>query len=404
MNQTEQSVRTEQGNGGTTTFGLVDILFVLVKNKRLIIGLPLLAAVLAVGISLLLPDVYRARTKLLPPHAAQSGAASVLSQLGVAGSVVGAAGMKNQSDLYVGMLRSRTIADKLIERFRLRDAYDTGSLDITRLTLEGNTVIASGKDGLITIEVDDTDRKRAAQLANAYVQELMNLTQVLAVTEAAQRRLFFERQLELSKDNLASAEWALKQGLDTKGVISVDASSRAIVETVGRLRAQVSVKEIELNSMRAFVTTANPDFVRVQQELSSLKEELSKLENGRSVQGAAAAVSQAAGSREGGLENIRLLRNVKYYQMLYELLAKQYEAARLDEAKQSSVLQVLDRAVEPERKSRPKRLIIVAIATLVAFFVALLWSFLFRTNPSAPGRASVAGSIRSELKARLRRG
>lgn len=403
MNQTEQNVRTEQGNPGPTTFGLVDILVVLVKNKRLIIGLPLLVAVLAVGVSLLIPDVYRARTKLLPPHAAQSGAASVLSQLGIAGSVVGAAGMKNSSDLYVGMLRSRTIADKLIERFRLRDAYGTSSLDITRLTLEGNTAIASGKDGLITIDVEDRDRKRAALLANAYVQELMSLTQVLAVTEAAQRRLFFERQLELSKDNLASAEWALKQGLDTKGVISVDASSRAIVETVGRLRAQVSVKEIELNSMRAFVTTANPDFVRVQEELNSLKEELSRLENGRSAQGAAAAVSEAAGSRQSGLENIRLLRNVKYYQMLYELLAKQYEVARLDEAKQSSVIQVLDRAVEPEHKSKPKRLIIVAIATIAAFFIALLWSFLFRAKPSGSGGGSVASAMKSELKSRLRR-
>lgn len=399
MNQTEQRMRTEQGSSGPATYGLVDILVVLVRNRRQIIGFPLLVAALAAGASLLIPDVYRGRTKLLPPHAAQSSAASLLSQLGAAGSVVGAAGMKNSSDLYVGILKSRTVADKLIGRFQLRNAYGTSSLDITRAQLEGNTAIASGKDGLITIEVEDTDRKRAAALANAYVQELMDLTQVLAVTEAAQRRLFFERQLGLAKDNLASAEWALKQGLDTKGVISVDASSRAIVETVGRLRAQVSVKEIELNSMRAFVTTANPDFARVQQELNSLKEELSKLENGRSGQIAAATASETNDAKQGGLDNIRMLRNVKYYQMLYELLAKQYEAARLDEAKQSSIIQVLDRAVEPERKVKPKRLLIVAGAAFVALFLAVLWSFLFRANPSTPG--TVQRSKWQELKSRL---
>lgn len=335
-----------------------------------------------------MPDIYRARTKLLPPHSVQSGAASVLSQLGTAGSVVGAAGAKNSSELYVGMLRSRTVADRLIERFRLRDAFDNPSQEVTRTILEANTSIVASKDGLITIDVEDKDRKRAAGLANAYVQELINLTQVLAVTEAAQRRLFFERQLETAKDKLAAAEWDLKQGLDTKGVVSVDADSRAIVETMGRLRAQISSKEIALNSMRAFVTTANPDFARVQEELNSLKEEFSRLENGRPTRGVAAADPEQPGQKQAGLENIRLLRNVKYYQMLYELLAKQYEAARLDEAKQGSVVQVLDPAVEPERKYKPKRLLIVAIAGLVALFLALLWSFLSEAKSLNSGRVS----------------
>jgi tyrosine-protein kinase Etk/Wzc len=388
MIQTENGVRTQQGNCGNATFGLHDILAVFFRKWRLIVGFPVLVVIVVAGGSLLMPDIYRARTKLLPPHSAQSGAASVLSQLGIAGSVVGAAGAKNSSELYVGMLRSRTVADRLIERFRLRDAFDNPSQEVTRTILEANTSIVASKDGLITIDVEDKDRKRAAGLANAYVQELINLTQVLAVTEAAQRRLFFERQLETAKDKLAAAEWDLKQGLDTKGVVSVDADSRAIVETMGRLRAQISSKEIALNSMRAFVTTANPDFARVQEELNSLKEEFSRLENGRPTRGVAAADPEQPGQKQAGLENIRLLRNVKYYQMLYELLAKQYEAARLDEAKQGSVVQVLDPAVEPERKYKPKRLLIVAIAGLVALFLALLWSFLSEAKSLNSGRVS----------------
>lgn len=385
-------------SSGSGSFDLIDILAVLVKNRRLLLGLPLLVAVVAAGVSLFVPDVFRAETKLLPPQAAQSGAASLLSQFGIAGTVVGAAGMKNTSDLYVGMLKSRTIADKVIERFHLREAYDTSSQEIARKLLEDATSVAAGKDGLITIDVEDRDRKRVAQMANAYVQELIKMTQVLAVTEASQRRLFFERQLGEAKDNLARAESALKQGLDTKGVISVDADSRAIVETVGRLRAQVSAKEIQLNSMRPFVTPANPNFMRVQEELNSLQSELARLENGG---GAAPAAAERAG-KQTGLENIRGLRDVKYYQMLYELLAKQYEAARLDEAKESSVIQVLDPATEPERKFKPKRAIIVIVAGLIALFLAVLWSFVAEAKLLMLDGNSASSARWAKLRSQIR--
>jgi uncharacterized protein involved in exopolysaccharide biosynthesis len=398
MNQTESIGRIGAGGADDAGFGLIDILAVLVKNKKLIVGLPLCVALLAAGVSMVIPDVFQARTKLMPPQAAQSSAASFLSQLGVAGSVMGAAGLKNSSELYVGMLRSRTVADKIIERFHLRQAYDTKSQEIARRTLEENTAITAGKDGLIAIEVMDRDRKRVAPIANAYVQELINLTQVLAVTEASQRRLFFERQLERVKDNLAESELALKREMETKGVVSVDADSRAIVETVGQLRARISAKEIELNAMRPFVTTANPDFQRGQEQLNSLKAELSKLENGREPD---AAPGQGK-SGQTGLESIRALRNVKYYQMLYELLAKQYEVARLDEAKDNSVIQVLDSAVEPERKFKPKRAFIVAVAGLVALFLALVWSFAREAKAIMLKNDSATAAKWAELKSQLK--
>lgn len=378
-------------------FGLVDVLAVLVKNKKLIILMPLLVAILAAAASFMIPEEYSARVRLLPPRAAQSGAMSLISQLGVSGAVASATGIKNESELYVGMLRSRTIADRLIEEFDLRAVYDTPLQETARRRLESSTVIEAAKDGLITIDVEDRDRKRVAPLANAYVKELMRLTQVLAVTEASQRRLFFERQLEQAKDNLADAELALKKALDTKGVVSVDADSRAVVETVSRLRAQISAKEIQLNSMTAFVTSNNPSYLRVKEELSSLRAELAKLENGR----ADAGVAGENGGRQTGLENIKVLRNVKYYEMLYELLAKQYEAARLDEAKQPSVVQVLDSAVEPERKSKPKRAIIVGIAGVAAMALAILWSFLMEAK-TLMLRDPVSAAKWAELKAQLK--
>lgn len=355
----------------TDTLGFLEILIIIAKYKKKILGFTLVMALLAAIVSFILPNVYQASTKLLPPQQSQSGAAALLSQLGgIAGAAAGVAGIKNPADLYIGMLKSRTVSDKIISRFDLKSVYDVDTFDKTRKKLEERTVINVGKDGLIMIEVEDEDQRRVAAIANAYVSELMNLTKVIAVTEASQRRLFFERQLAQAKDKLAEAEMRFKSAMDKQGVISVDADSRALLETIGRLRAQVSAKEIQLNSMRAFVTATNPEFIRVQEELTSLRQELGKLENGRE------KIDDEGNSKQGGLQNIKTLRDVKYYQMLYELLAKQYEVARLDEAKDSAVIQVLDAAIEPERKVKPKRLLLVLVSAFAALFASTIF-YLF---------------------------
>jgi uncharacterized protein involved in exopolysaccharide biosynthesis len=354
-----------------SSFDLIELAIIFAKRKFLLAGIPVVAAVLSAVLISFVPPTFQASTRLLPPQQAQSGAAALLSQLGgMAGAAAGVAGLKNPTDLYIGMLKSRTVADGVINRLNLKKAYKSDSMETVRKKLALSTNITAGKDGLILIEAEDRDQKLVAPLANAYAAELVRLTATLAVTEASQRRVFFERQMEAAKDNLASSEQALKRALDTHGVISVDADSRAIMETVGRLRAQVSAKEIELNSMRAFVTVNNPAFIRVNEELTSLRAELSKLENGRP------GTPISAGTENGqqtGLENIKTLREVKYRQMLYELLAKQYEIARLDEAKDPAVIQVLDSAIEPERKSKPNRKLVVIISTLVGFVIAVAW-------------------------------
>jgi uncharacterized protein involved in exopolysaccharide biosynthesis len=354
---------------------MVDLLIVLAKHKKLVLGVPAAAVVLSIAISIMLPNIYQASAKLLPPQQPQSSATALLSQLGgIAGAAAGVTGLKNPNDLYIGMLKSRTVADRLIADFDLKKVYETDSQEKTRKKLEERTMIATGKDGLITIDVEDESPERVAKLANAYVVQLTNLTKVLAITEAAQRRVFYERQLETTKNNLANAEAALKGNLDIHGVASVDADSRAILETVGRVRAQISAKEIQLNSMRAFVTTTNPDYKRIEEELASLRAELSRLENGRA--SGSTSDTQPAGTKPAGLENIKVLRDVKYYQMLYELLAKQYELARLDEAKDPSIIQVLDAAVVPEKKTKPKRSLIVLFSTIFGFLVGSGLAFI----------------------------
>jgi uncharacterized protein involved in exopolysaccharide biosynthesis len=353
---------------------MVELLIVLAKRKKLILWLPFGLATLAAALSFVLPNIYHATTRVMPPQQAQAGAAALLASLGGAGGMVaGAAGLKSPNDMYIGMLGSRTIGERLVSRFDLKKVYDTESLEKALEHLKNDTSLTTGKDGLIVIEVESKDKKLVAPLTNAYVDELGKLTRVLAVTEAGQRRLFFERQLEQAKNNLANAEATLKKTLDTQGVISIDNDSRALLEITGRLRAQVSAKEAQIGAMQAFITPNNPEYKRAQEELVSLRAELDKIENGRP--GQQSRATPAGAGKSDGLENIKVLREVKYYQMLYELLAKQYEAARLDEAREGAVIHVLDPAVEPERKYKPKRLLIVLMAGLFGVFAAVFAAF-----------------------------
>ena len=362
--QAQKQISTEVE--GREEIGFLDFALALAKRKRLLIGAPLVSAVAAGALTFALPDTYTATTTLMPPQQAQSSAAALLSQMGgVAGAVAGGAGLKNPNDMYIGMLKSQTVADRLIKKFNLKQVYGKQSQELTREVLAKKSAIIAGKDSLISITVEGTDKKLVAEMANGYVNELTELTKVLAVTSAGKRRMFYEHEFEQAKNNLAGAEMALKANLGTHGVVSVDSESRAIVETLGRLRAQATAKEIQLNSMSAFVTPNNPEYRKVQEELSSLKGQLAKLENGPNKDTLAEPQST---DTPAGLANVKLLRDVKYYQMLYELLAKQYEIARIDEAKDPAVIQVLDPAIEPERKAGPKH---VAIAVGV-FFLTLI--------------------------------
>jgi len=381
---------------------LLDLLIVLAKHKRIVLGVPFVVGIAAAIISLLLPSIYTGTTRILPPQQSASAASALLNQLGgalggFAGLAGGAVGVRNPNDLYVGMLKSRTVADSIIARFDLGKFYEDDRLSDTRKRLERATTIVSGRDGIITIDVEDKDPKRAADLANAYVEELMNLTKVLAVSEASQRRLFFERQLLQAKDNLVAAEIVARQGLQKGGIAQVDAQGRSMIEVTARLRAQVSVKEVQIGAMRTFAAEGNPELQRTQQELEALRNELARVEG--SSPAAASAKGDAAGNT--GLGNLGRLRDVKYYEFLYELLAKQYELAKIDEAKDATVVQVMDSAIEPDRRSKPKRGLITLLSALAAVFVSVFWAFIREAAAGGkrdPERASRLETLRGYLR------
>lgn len=376
---TQHSALSPQSYVEDDEISLLDIAIVLAKHKKLILGLPLLAAIITAGITLLMPNIYTARAVLMPPQQQQSTAAAMLGQLGALSGMAGSSlGIKNPNDLYVGVLKSRTIADALIEQFNLRALYETESMDGARGTLAGNTNVSSGRDGLIVIEVDDKDPQRAADMANAYVKELEKLTSTLAVTEAAQRRLFFERQLAQAKEDLVQAEIALKETQEETGLVQMDQQGRAMIEAVATLRASIAAKEVELSAMRTFATEDNPQFRMVQQELAGLRTELRKLERGT---GADASDFMVAPGRipAAGLEYVRKYRELKYQETMFEMMAKQYELARIDEARDAGVIQIVDRAVAPERKSKPARTRTVILIAFLAGVISVLVAFVLQS-------------------------
>jgi tyrosine-protein kinase Etk/Wzc len=362
---------------------VLDLMIVVAKHKKIVISLVLFSAVGSIIVSLLLPNIYVGTAKVLPPQQNQSSAAMVLGQLGgLAGLAGGSIGLKNPNDLYVGMLKSRTIADGIIERFSLQNLYRKDTLVETRDRLADKSSITAGKDGLITIEYEDEDAERAAAVANAYVEGLESLTRALALTEAAQRRLFFEQQLKTAKEDLTEAEVALKLTQEKTGLIKLDDQGRAIIEAVASLRGHIAAKEVELRAMRAFATEQNSDYVRVQQQLLALRGELLKLEKAR-ISGDGDILLPTGKVPEAGLEYLRKFRDVKYNETIFELLAKQFEMAKIDEAKDAGVVQVVDKAIAPDRKSKPKRAIIVVISTLVGSFLAVLWAFVRESKERA---------------------
>ncbi len=377
---------------------VLDVLIVLFRRKALLLRTTLAAALLAALVALILPNRYTASADILPPQSTPSLAASMIGQLGALGPMAAMAqkdlGLKNANDLYVGMLRSRTTEDALIRRFDLMRVYRVEKMSEARRHLENASSIMLGKEGLISISVEDQDRRRAPQIANAYVDQLRQLTQDLAVTEAGQRRIFFERQLELAKDHLADTEQALKETERKTGLIQLDGQAKAIIESVVKLRAAIAAKEVELHAMRLFSTEQNPDRRIREEQLSGLRTQLARLEKetGGGALDADGIQVPTGNVPEAGLQYLRKLREVKYAETLFELLAKQYEAARLDEARTAAVIQVLDPAIEPDRKSSPPRILIVVLGSLLGFLSAAVYVLLaealsrFALNPGVEER------------------
>lgn len=379
--------------GAEDEISLLDLALVVAENLRLLIIGPLVAGLAALGISFAIEPTFTAKTVLLPPQQQQSAAAAALQNLGaLAGLAGGAAGIKSPADQYVALMQSTTVEDRLIERFKLMEVYEAKLKADARKALETNTRISAGKkDGLLTIEFDDKSPQRAAEVANAYVEELRRLTSALAITEAQQRRAFFEKQLSQTRDKLVAAQRALQSAGINEGAIR--AEPKAAAEAYARLQAEITSSEVRLQIMRGYLAETAPEFQQAQNQLTALRGQLARRE--------AVNTTGAQG------DYVDRFREFKYQETLFDLFARQYEVARIDESREGAVIQVVDTATPPERKSKPKRAMMAVVATLAAGFALLLWVFVRHAMRNAQQDAQSAqklGLLSSALRRSVGRG
>lgn len=390
---------------------LLDLALVLAARKRFIILCSLVAAILTAIVVLIIPVTFTATTTILPPRQEANPTVALLGQLGGlaslggGGGAAGALGLKNPDDLYVGLLQSVGVMDGIVRRFDLMKVYKAKRMVDARKRLKGSTKIVSEKSSIITISVEDHDAKRAAALANAYVDQLHDLMSHLAVTSATQRRMFFEQQVDQQKEKLANAEVALEKIEMKTGIIQPQGQAQAVIVTIMQLRAQIAAREVELESLRTSATDQNPEVITLQSEIAGLRTQLADFEKGhpQSASMAGNVLTPTSQVPAASLEYLRGMREVRYQETLFEFMVRQYEMAKVDEAKQGQMVQVVDSASVPERRSWPPRTLLTLLAFILAAMLASSWVILqaaYRHRMNDPEEARKIHQLRELLRVR----
>jgi len=338
---------------------LLDMLKTLIARWRLLLLAPLAAGAMAFAATYLITPSFTSKTTFLPPQQQQGTAASALASLGALSGLAGTvAGIKTPGDQYVALLQSVNIQDQIVERFKLMNIYDVKFRVDARKALEDRVRISLGKkDGLISIEVDATDPKMAADMANQYVAELRRLSGELALTEAQQRRAFFEAEVKRTQLKLAEAQKVLQVSGFDPGALK--AEPKAAAEGYAKLKAEATAVEVRLETMRRTLAESAPEIQQLEALLAALRGQLAKVENNRDVDTDSDYVSR--------------YRDYKYQESLFELLSRQFEIARLDESREGALIQVVDRATPAERKSKPKRATTAIFTTLLVGLALAAW-------------------------------
>jgi tyrosine-protein kinase Etk/Wzc len=346
-------------------------------RKWLVCGCALVGFCLGIIVALAIRPSYTAKAVFLPPNNISGSSSMLFAQLGQLAGLSGSAGalsaMKDPGAIYIGILQSRTVADDIIRQFDLQKLYRARKMSAAENALRSHATFIPGKDTLITIKVDDHDPARAAEMANAFLKELSKQNDRLALTEAAQRRVFFEKQLEQEKDRLADAEVELTKTEQKTGLIHPMGQAQVQITTIAQTQAQISNIEIQLAALSQSATGENPEVIRLNSQLASLKEQLRRLENNNEKEAPGNPLVPTAKVPELTLEYIRRDRDVKYHEALYTLLLRQFESAKLDESRAAPLVQVVDEAVIPDQKSWPPRTLLVILFTFLGACGAIGW-------------------------------
>lgn len=382
----------ERADASEDSIDLVELIRIILLRKITIAVFVFSFAILAGVVAFLIKPRYTATATFLPPNSLSAGASLQSAQIGAlggAGSLLG--GLKDPSMIYVGILESRSVADELIQEFNLQSVYKTKKLSETEKSLAGHTKLGPGKDSLIAIVVDDTDPRRAADIANAYLKALSKQNDRLVLTEAGQRRAFFEQQLEKEKNQLADAEVELARTQLQTGLISPNGQAQVQINTIAQTKAAISSREIQLTAMNQGATEQNPEVIRLRSEIVGLKEQLARLENSSAKGSPGDVMVPTSKVPELSLEYVRRDRDVKYHEALYELLLRQYESAKLDESHSAPLVQIVDAAVVPDQKSWPPHALLVLLGAFIGGVFGIAWTtlpYIWEIKMQSPANAA----------------
>ena len=341
----------------TAGVDFLELLAVLSARWRLLVVAPVIAGLLAFGAAFLIKPTFTARTVFLPPQQPQSAGNPALSSLSALSGLAGSLGaIKSPADQYVSLMHSANVEDRIIDKFKLMHDYDVDYRFLARKEFDKSIRTELGKkDGLITLEVEASSAQLAADMANQFVAELRRLSSELVLTEAQQRRQFFEAQLKQARAKLDEAQQLLsKSGFDAA---ALKAEPKAAAEGYARLEAEATAAEVRLQTLRRSLADTAPEVQQQLAQYEALNAQLAKLAD--------------AANPSGNADYVNHYRDFKYQEALLELFAKQYEMARLDESREGGLIQVVDVATPPERKSKPHRAYIAA-GVLAATFILLI--------------------------------
>ena len=353
---------------------LLDIIQVVAGRRKVVLIPTLAAALLSIAYCLSVADIYTAKTMILPTQEDKGLMSAMVGQLGgLANLVGGAVASQSTTDLYVSMLKSEALQDPIIDRFKLMERYkERYRSDTYRLLAKKTAVSAGKKDGIVTLSVDDEDPKRAADMADAYVEELGKLAVRLSVTGAGQNRAFLGERLTAARANLAKTEENLKVFQARNKAVQVTAQAEATIKGVAELRAQLAAQEVQLATYRRQFTESSQEVKNLATSVGNLRVQIAKLEGA----GTASSIPSVGSVPAIGQEYVRLMREFKTQETLVDLLTKQYEMASLAEAKDFSPFQVIQKARVPEKKSKPHRAMIVFLAIWATFFASIVAAFV----------------------------
>ena len=367
---------------------LLDLLQVILNRKKMIFLITVCAIIYSVIMCLLLPKEYTATARILPPNESSSGMSGLLSQAGgvLGGLAGGFISGKSTSDLYVGILKSRTVADGLIDKFNLKELYETKYMaDVYKKLAVQTSISISQKDQIISVSVEDHDPEHAADMANAYVHMLDRMNRTLNITAGQRKRSFLENRLHKVKQDLINAETSLKEFQEKYKLVAIKEQTSAVIQGAARIKGEIIMAETELEVLKQFGTERQNEAVMLKSKIVELRKQLTRLEGGLSDKVISKQTHEDNQSPDLfiplskmpalGMQLIRLIREAKVQEKLFELITTQYELAKIEEAKDINTIQILDIATPPDRKSGPKRRLIVMLYTVVAFFMAVFLAF-----------------------------